>query len=390
MTLQTVFRIGLLRLTDAAPLIVARELGYFAAENLDVLLSIEPSWANIADKLTYGFFDGAMMPPPLALAVQLGLSGGGGPEAIVVPAALSLDGNTVTLATGWSDVAGVEGAASPLAAARRFAAAIRARGRKPVLGVVHTYSTHNLLLRYWLAAGGIEPDREINFTVVPPAETADALASGSIDGFCAGAPWGEVAARAGTGFTVATSHAIWNHGTEKIFAVRRQIADEEPERLQAALRAVLRAAAYCDDPVNAAPVAAILAQDHYLRLPAAIIMTSLPGARGRHGGRLEADVSVFSGNAANFPWRSHAQWFLAQMRRWGYLDDDVDVALAAAIFRPDLYAQAAASLGFSVPAALVKTEGYHAADWLLPASPTPITMGPDCFIDGAQFDQKLS
>jgi NitT/TauT family transport system ATP-binding protein/nitrate/nitrite transport system substrate-binding protein len=388
-TEQTVFRIGLLRLTDAAPLIAARELGYFAKENLDVSLSIEPSWANIADKLAYGFLDGAMMPPPLALAMHLGLSGGGGPEAIVVPAALSLNGNTVTLAARWFEPVAAAGADSALAAARRFAAAFRERGEKPVLGVVHTYSTHNLLLRYWLAAGGIEPDRDVAFTVVPPAKTAEALASGSIDGFCAGAPWGEVAARSGAGFTVATSHAIWNHGTEKVLAIRRQVAEQQPARLQAVLRAVLRAASYCDDPANAASVAAMLAQDHYLRLPARVILTSLPGARGRNGGRHDADVSVFFGNAANFPWRSHAQWFLGQMQRWGYLDDTPGIDEAAAIFRPDLYAQAAASLGLPVPAASLKSEGVHAAEWTLPASPAPIDMGPDCFIDGARFDPKL-
>jgi hypothetical protein len=99
---------------------------------------------------------------------------------------------------------------------------------------------------------------------------------------------------------------------------------------------------------------------------------------------------VFFSNIANFPWRSHAQWFLTQMRRWGYLDADADIDAAAAIFRPDLYAQAAASLGFPVPAASVKTEGYHAVDWVLPATPAPVVMGPDCFIDGEQFDPKLS
>ena len=224
---ETVFRIGLLRLTDAAPLIVARELGYFARENVEVVLSVEPSWANVADKLAYGLLDGAMMLPPLALAVALGLSGGGGPEAIVVPAALSLNGNTVTLTERWAArVLGPDGAATAAEAARRLRAVIAERGEKPVLAVVHTFSTHNLLLRYWLATGGIDPNRDVAFTVVPPAETVDALAAGKIDGFCAGAPWGEVAARAGIGRTVATSHAIWNHGVEKIFAVRRRIADD--------------------------------------------------------------------------------------------------------------------------------------------------------------------
>ncbi|HXP06749.1 MAG TPA: CmpA/NrtA family ABC transporter substrate-binding protein [Stellaceae bacterium] len=386
MTSQTAFRLGLLRLTDAAPLIVARELGYFAAENIEASLSVEPSWANIADKLSYGLLDGAMMLPPLALAMQLGLRGSGGPEAIVVPAALSLNGNTVTLSERWAGTVLADGAVSALDSARRFAAAIRGRSEKPVLGVVHTFSTHNLLLRYWLSAGGIDPDRDIAFTVVPPAETADALASGKIDGFCAGAPWGEVAARSNSGFTVATSHAIWNHGTEKVFAIRRRIADEDPGQLQAMLRAVLRAAAYCDDPRNVPSVATILAQENYLRLPAQIISTSLPGAQTHGSEGSSADVSVFFANAANFPWRSHAQWFLAQMQRWGYLGENADLDAATAIFRPDLFAQAASSLGLPVPAASTKTEGYHSADWMLPALPAPILMGSDSFIDGAVFD----
>ena len=383
MTSDTVFRIGILRLTDAAPLIVARECGYFAAENIEAVLSVEPSWANVADKLAYGLLDGAMLLPPLAMALALGLSGGRGPEAIVVPAALSLNGNTVTLAERWATPVLGDGSAPAIETARRFGALIRERGEKPVLAVVHTFSTHNLLLRYWLAAGGIDPARDVAFTVVPPAETVDALAAGRIDGFCAGAPWGAVAAHAGLGRTVATSSAIWSNGTEKVFAVRRRIAEEQPARMQAALRAVLRAAAYCDDPGNASTVAALLAQEHYLGLPADIIATSLPGAPAMPA---VADISTFCAGATNFPWKSHAEWFLREMRRWGYLDADADAKSAAAIFRPDLYAQAAATLGMPVPTAWIKSEGRHATDWQLLASPHPIVMGPDLFMDGASFD----
>lgn len=381
-----VFRIGVLRLTDAAPLIVARELGFFAGENVEVALSVEPSWANIADKLAFGLLDGAMMLPPLALAIHLGLSGAGGPEKIVVPAALSLNGNSVTLSNDWA--APLLGA-SPAEAARRLRGVIAERGRKPVLAVVHTFSTHNLLLRYWLAAGGIDPARDVSFTVVPPAQTAAALAAGRIDGFCAGPPWGEVAARAGIGRTVATSSAIWNHGVEKVFAVRRRLVEEAPEHLQAALRAVLRAAAFCDDPVNAAAVAGILAQDRYLGVPVDIIRTSLPGAQGWSAGAGGADVSVFFANAANVPWRSQALWFLGQMRRWGYLGPEADDATAAAIFQPELYAQTARSLALPVPDRFCKSEGRHASDWLLPASPAPVEMQSDRFIDGAIFDPAV-
>ena len=222
---------------------------------------------------------------------------------------------------------------------------------------------------------------------MPPAETAEALASGRIDGFCAGAPWGEVAARAGIGRAVATSHAIWNNGVEKIFAVRERVAEANPERLQAALRALLRAAAYCDDPANAPRVAAILAQDRYLGLPAEIILASLPGALSRQaeGARGGADVSVFFANAANFPWRSQALWFLGQMRRWGYVGADVVPATAVSIFRPELFATAARALGLPVPELSSKDEGGHRAPWLLPASPVPISMQPDLFMDGPSF-----
>ncbi len=223
MSTGSVFRIGILRLTDAAPLIVAQELGYFAAEDLEVRLSLEPSWANIADKLAYGLLDGAMMLPPLALALRLGLSGSGGPgeDHRAGGAEPQRQHGHAGGALGCPDPATRARRSVPaLETGRRFAALIRQRREKPHLGVVHTFSTHNLLLRYWLATAGIDPDRDVTFTVVPPAETAPAMTAGRIDGFCAGAPWGEVAARAGLGRTVATSHAIWNHGTEKVFAVR--------------------------------------------------------------------------------------------------------------------------------------------------------------------------
>ena len=392
MTTGAPFRIGLLRLTDAAPLIVAAERGHFAAEGLDVALSVEPSWANISDKLAYGLLDGAMMLPPLALALHLGLSGGASPEGVIVPATLSLNGNTITLAERWiaaitDNEPSILGRLSALETGRRFAAVLRRSRERPRLSVVHTFSTHNLLLRYWLATAGIDPERDVTFSVVPPAETRAALGEGRIDGFCAGAPWGEVAARAGLGQAVATSRAIWNNGTEKVFAVRKTLAEQGPMRLQAALRALLRAAIYCDRSANSTEIAELLARDDYLGLPAEVVATSLPGAmRGSAAAAVNADTSVFFGNAANFPWRSHARWFLQQMARWGYVHGGVDLAAATAIFRPDLFAEAAGSLGLPVPAATVKSEGRHPGPWLLPASPAPIEMGPDRFLDGAEFD----
>lgn len=375
-------RVGLLKLTDAAPIIVAQELGLFAAEGLDVVLSVEPSWANVADKLSYGLLDGAVMLPPLAFAVTLGLRGAAQP--LLVPLSLSLGGNTVSLASNLAaDILDGAGGHGALAAARAFATLLRSQkgGAPPTLAVVHTFSTHNLLLRYWLAAAGIDPDRDVQLTVIPPARVVDALARGRIDGFCAGPPWGDVAARAGLAATVTHSHEIWRNGPEKVFALPAAWADRHPAAVQALLRALLRAARYCDAPANAAEIAAMLADDRYLGLDAEAILPSLPG------GGAAARASIFHANAANFPWRSHAQWFLHEMARWRYLDPGVDRrSVAAAVYRPDLCARAAGDVGVALPVADTKPEGAHDADWQLDAKPAPIAMGPDRFCDGAVFD----
>lgn len=372
-------RLGLLRLTDAAPLIVAKEFGFFEDEGLEVSLSVEPSWANIADKVTFGLLDGAMLLPALALATSLGLRGSGLP--LIVPLSLSLNGVTVTFASALAENVLADGAPlDALAIGTRLKQALDGTNSLPRFGVVHPFSSHNLLLRYWLAASGIEPERELAFDVIPPARMVEALRSGRIVGFCAGAPWGDIAERAGLGRTALPSSAIWRNHPEKIFAVGRRFADENPVRLAALLRGLLRAARHCDDPAHADAIASLVASARYLDVDPAAVRASLPGTTG-------SNESSFFRAAATFPWRSHALWFLAQMTRWGYLPRGLDVAQAATdIYRPDLYEAAAADIGVSVPALDRKIEGAHETAWRLAASPSDIAMGPDRFCDGAMFD----
>lgn len=366
-------RIGLLRLTDAAPVIMAQELGFFAEEGVDVDLSVEPSWANIADKLAHGFLDAAVIVPPLAFAIALGLRGK--PSALIVPQALSLGGNTITLGTGLArHMEGeLRGGTGTLDRVRALSSVIRSLSERPVLAVVHTYSTHNLLLRYWLAAGGIDPDKDINLVVIPPAQTAEALACGRIVGFCAGAPWGAIAEAQGVGQTVATSHDVWRNGPEKVFTVRQDWADAHSADLQSVMRALLRAAQFCDDPVNGARVAHTLAAPDYVGVDPTAILRSLP-ADGIAG-------SVFFRHAATYPWHSHAEWFLREMARWNLVTAGVDIeAVARQVYRPDLYANAATALRLAVPRATYKEEGHH-EPWLLSADPSPIAMEPDGLCD---------
>ena len=371
-------RIGVLRLTDSAPIIVAHEFGFFADEGLDVALSVEPSWANIADKLAHGALDAGSILPPLAFAVSLGLRGAA--ESLVIPYCLSLGGDTITLEKRLGNEVR-QASAHEGGAAAALAARLKRKSQETSLAVVHEYSTHNLLLRYWLAAAGAVAGRDFALSVVPPARTVEALQTGRIAGFCAGAPWGEVAVRAGAGVTVATSNDVWRNAPEKALAVRERWSRDHHGALSGMLRALYRAARFCDVPHNASYVAALLSRRAWLGIDSHAILSSLPGTLGAE------NRSRFHSHAATFPWRSHALWFLDQMTRWrliepGHRPRDI----AERVYRPDLYAAALTAVGAPIPLADAKPEGGHAEPWPIAAAPGPIAMAPDLFCDGAEFD----
>ena len=380
---ETRVRIGLLRLTDSAPVLHAAAAGLFARHGIEPALSIEPSWANIADKLTYGLLDAAVMLPPLALAAAAGLRGV--PARIVVPMGLTLGGNTLVGTHAVAEALGAGDALMmaplampPLAMARRFVAWVRAQPAPPRFAVVHAWSTHALLLRYWLAAGGGDPDRDLATVVIPPEQVVGALAAGRIIGFCAGAPWGDAAEACGAGRVLLGSSAIWGHHPEKCLALAEPWAAAHPGAVTGLLRALLAAGRACAAPEQAPALADLLAGAG-VAAPRAALLAALPGGAGRE--RIE-----FHAGAAWYPWRSHARWFLAQLRRWGWLPGAVDAAaLADAVYRPALLAPAAAAEGLDWPEADAKPEGGHDGPWTLPARPNPLPMGADRFCDGANF-----
>jgi two-component system, oxyanion-binding sensor len=369
-------RIGLLRLTDGAPVIIAQELGFFADEDVDVAIVVEPSWANIADKLAYGFFDAAVILPPLAFAIELGRRSAAQP--IVIPYTISAGGNTVTLGNALANEISDRAASQGLSTVEALALCLRER---PVtLGVVHAYSTHNLLLRYWLATAGIDAGHDVKLAVIPPAQAVEALSCGHIAGFCAGAPWGEVARRAKAGVTIATSRDIWRNAPEKALAVRARYVQDHPDVLAGAIRALLRAAKFCDDPQNASYTAAVLARSKYLAVDSHAILAGLPGTIPERG-------CVFFRGAATFPWRSQGLWFLCEMRRWGLIEDNLDlVQLIERVYRPDLYRAALAGSNEPIPAMDWKSEGAHDEPWEIAGIPYPIPAPADRFCDGRVFD----
>jgi NitT/TauT family transport system ATP-binding protein/nitrate/nitrite transport system substrate-binding protein len=373
-------RFGLLRLADSAPAVVAVQRGLFRELGLRVELSVEPSWANIADKLAYGLLDAASMLPPLALAASLGLRGP--PGRLLVPMGLSAGGNTVTIGrAAAAEVLAGPAPADALEAGRRFGAWLRAQPAPPRFAVVHAFSTHNLLLRYWLAASGVDPDRDISAVVVPPEAVEQELAAGRIAGFCAGGPWGELAAERGSGRVLLGTSSIWGGHPEKCLAVAAPWADANPDQVRALLRGLLQAQRICEQAEAAREVAGYLAAPP-LRLPYAACLACLPGGTAAEHIRFQAGGSWF-------PWRSHAGWFLGQMRRWGWLDAGTDLLQAARrVYRPDLLAAAAADEGLAWPDADARREGAHGAAWTQPGRPSALEMMADRFCDGATFDQE--
>lgn len=338
-------RIGLLRLVDSAPVIVAEATGLFRDQGIDARISIEPSWSNIADKLTYGVLDAAVMLPPLALAACAGLRG---PKArLVIPLSLSQGGNAIVASNQVADLLTADGSQPRL----HLLDWLRPQQTKPRFAVVHVFSTHNLLLRYWLASGGVDPDRDIETVVIPPAQVVEALIAGTIVGFCAGAPWGDFAEQRGAGRVLTGTSAIWPFHPEKCLCVGEAWAERNPELLHQLLRAVLRAQIQCDRVEEAPKIAKLLADPKGLGLPEEACRAALPGGSG-------TELIRFHAGEAWFPARAHALWFLEQMRRWRWLDGQADLgALAGQVYRPDLLGSAVQAEGLYPAVGLPALEG---------------------------------
>jgi nitrate/nitrite transport system substrate-binding protein len=388
-------RLGFMPLNDAAPLIAAKAKGFFDGEGLDVVLAREASWANIRDKVSVGLLDGAQMLGPLPIACSLGLSGPA--TAMIAPLSLNLNGSAITVSKALAgamraaDPQGMGGRPRTARPLRTVIEARRAAAEPPLtFAVVFPFSMHNYELRYWLAEAGVDPDRDVRLVITPPARMAARLASGEIDGFCVTAPWNALAVAQGTGEVVIHASEIWRVGPDKVLGVTAEWAERRPNTLQALLRALLRAAVWCDEPGNRAELGAILAGPDYLDTPIDVVSQSLGGPSREARDAPEEpspDYIIYHRYAANFPWRSHAVWFLTQMLRWGQIGQDIDIAAAAeAVYRPDLFRTAAASLGEPAPLIDEKVEGAHAMPWRLDEATDPIRMGPDLFFDRRLFD----
>ena len=344
--MSTALHIGFIPLVDAAALIVAVDKGFAAAEGLDVTLAREVSWSNVRDKLNIGLFDAAHLLTPVAIASSLGVAHVKVP--ILAPFNLALNGNAITGSSALhaAIMGEIDGDRfDPLATARALARVVAARrrsGQEPLtFAMTFPFSTHNYQLRFWMAAGGVDPDEDVRLVVLPPPYMVDSLVSSHVDGFCVGAPWNSVAVDRGVGHILHFVSDILVRAAEKVLAVRQTWAEKNPDTLAALVRATQRAADFIEHADNRDEVVGLLAQPERVGVDADLIRRTLEGRL-----KVSSDGTVrASGNylllgreRATRPDPAQAAWLYAQMVRWGQAPLSGEaLKTAMSVFRPDLY-----------------------------------------------------
>jgi nitrate/nitrite transport system ATP-binding protein len=333
--------IGFLPLTDSAPLIVAQEKGFFAKHGLtQVNLVKQTSWSAIAEGVTSGKLDAAQMVAGMPLALTIGLKDHA-PVPIVTALTLSRNGNAITLSQKF-----YQQGVRTLADFKQ--AILNNPDRVYTLGVVNEASMHNLMLRYWLATDGINPDQDVNLVVIPPSEMLDRLKAGDIDGYCAGEPWNTQAVAEKIGFVIATDLDIWSSYLEKVLGVREDWANKYPETHLALIKALIEACEYCDDLRHRDKIAELIAQPNYLNTDLEYIRPGFIEPYNRGTGepaQMLPQFNEFYVNKTNFPSRVEGLWILVQMARWGIVPFPRNwIEVLDKVRRSDIYSEAARQL----------------------------------------------
>jgi ABC-type nitrate/sulfonate/bicarbonate transport system substrate-binding protein len=342
---QRPLRLGFIALTDAAPLVMAHELGCFRRRDLAVELRREVGWATIRDKVAFGELDAAHAPAPMLWATRLGL--GCAPAAVCAPLILNLHGNAITLSARLWDAGIRDDAALRTDALRR-------RGEsKLTFGIVSPHSMHHVLLRQWLRAVRLEPERDVRIAVVPPAQMFRNLVAGTLDGYCVGEPWNSLAVRQNQGWCPAWSAAQAPGHVEKVLMLRDDFVARHPAPTTRLVAALAEAAAWCDEPANRPELARVLAQPRYLDLDARVIEPALVGRFATRPGVVEnaPDFIVFSRGDAGAPTLARATALQDELVASGLIPAPMrNAGLPGRLFRESLYRDALASSLHHAPA----------------------------------------
>ncbi len=401
-------RFGFIKLTDCAPIVMAKEKGFFEEEGLQVEVIAQPNWKTLLDNVVSGELDGAHMLSGQPLAATIGF---GTKAHIITPFTMDLNGNGITVSNSiWEQMQSNDPALDapqpkhPITAEalKPIVADKLAAGEKLQMGMVFPVSTHNYELRYWLASAGIHPgmytksdiggrtDAEVELSVTPPPMMPATLEAGNIQGYCVGEPWNQQAVAKGIGVPVTTNYDIWKNNPEKVFGITKRWADDHPGTTVAVVKALIRAGKWLDQTdadgafVNREEAARILSRTDYVGADFEVIKNSMTGYFyfQKSDKRAMPDFNVFFRHQCTYPWYSDGIWFLTQMRRWGQISESKPASwyldVAKKVYRPDIYEAAARVL---------VTEGYL-EEGDVPFGSDGFKPETDEFIDGIAYDGR--
>lgn len=357
-------RFGIIALTDCSPVVIAHEKGFFRKHGINSTVVKGASWAAIRDSLSNGDIQATHMLLGMPLASTLGLLGAP-KKPMVAPWLLNRNGQAITVR---ADLKGKVG--KDPKALGRLALEARAAGTPMTFAMTFPPGTHAMWMRYYLGAGGVNPDRDAALVTIPPPQMVANMKVGKMDAFCVGEPWNARAILDGVGFTAITTQEMWKDHPEKVCAFTEEFATKNPKTVKAVLRGLHEASAWLDDLKNRPEQASIVSRPTYINCPPELILARLQGHYDYGDGRTAQDPNymIFSERNCNYPQPKYATWWLSQFRRWGMLDAAPDYpGVARRVLRPDIYEEAMKELG-------VSHEG---------ANETPETL-----FDGKVFDPK--
>ncbi|MEB3243169.1 MAG: CmpA/NrtA family ABC transporter substrate-binding protein [Cyanobacteriota bacterium] len=369
--------LGFIALTDSAPLIIAKEKGLFAKHGMpDVKVMKQTSWAVTRDNLELGSekggIDGAHILSPMPLLLAAGkITKSQQPLPMYILARLNTQGQACSVSKDFlADKLTIDNAAG----LKKVVDTAKAKGKKFKAAVTFPGGTHDLWMRYWLAANGIDPNKEADLVVVPPPQMVANMQTGTMDAFCVGEPWNQRLVNKKLGYTAAQTGELWKLHPEKAFSMRADWVDKNPKAAQALLMAVQEAQMWCDDPANLDEMCEIIAQDKYIKANVADIKPRLAGTVDYGDGRVVKNSPYamrFWRDNSSFPFKSHDAWFVTEDMRWGYLPASTDInALVNKVNRADLWRAAAEAIGQKA------------------AIPASDSRGKETFFDGVVFDPE--
>lgn len=369
----TDLKFGIIALTDCSPIVIAHEKGLFRKYGINSTVAKQASWAVVRDALSNGDIQATHMLLGMPFASTMGL-GGSPKKGMVIPWIMNRNGQAISLK---KELAGKVGTDPKVL--KPLVDAAKAAGAPWTFAMTFPPGTHAMWLRYWLAAGGINPDADTSLVTIPPPQMVQNMKVGKMDGFCVGEPWNARAISEGVGYTAIATQEIWKDHPEKVCAFTAEFAEKNPKTVKAVLKALHEASVWLDDVNNRPEQVDIVSQQTYVNCPKEVILDRLLGKYDYGDGRkVDADPHpmIFSQRNCNYPQLKYGVWWLTQFRRWGMVEGAPDYeGIAKQVMRPDLYEEAMKEIGYSHGGANMEPETLFDGVVFNPAEPEKYATG---------------